>query len=671
MNRKVCLLVLAGVLSSRGLLAEAPVPSMYGQEMVVTATKTENKRTDVPNAVIIIDRKEIDASAAGNFGELLANRTGIDLGSYGNYGGSAKEIHIRGMNADGTQVFVNGIRVNSLSLGTADVAKIPLAIIEKIEIVKGSGSLLYGSGASGGVINIFTREPGRDKMNFEITSEYGTQGTYGISITQGMALSGNLSYLLTLGENGTDGFRYNSDLDAKTASLKLNYKKNDQLAVSLFGDFMERKYGMPGVVPPEGTDTYVKNGVAYYNDEAASLLNRHEDKDWHAGIRVTGKPSEKILYNFQTEYSYSRSYNLNRDTSGYYSSKTWVTNQVEGFEGNLTYKPFDGGELLFGGEYRQYDYENSMVPIDSNYNPAYDDRYDLHSGALYTELQYRPFRYLKFLSGIRLEDNSMFGTKYVYRYGAVVNPSKKTTIKFNSGSHFKAPTMNDLFWPDDGYTKGNPLLVPETGWHTDVTLEQELPGKVFLTAGYFHWNIKDKIAWAEDPSQPAAYGYYWVPTNLDNYRADGMELGVKAALSGRLTLSFDYTLLDAVEEKVGTAERQSMYTPKHQFKSQITYSDNHGLTVSPALTFTGRRPYYSGSNTGSEPTRHVGSYWLLDLKMTKRINDHFFVSASANNLFDKYYVTRLENFYDVHYNSTLSPYPGNGRSFLLSLTYKY
>jgi outer membrane cobalamin receptor len=671
MNRKVFLLVMAGLLSSRGVLAGEATSNFTGQEMVVTATKTENKRKDVPNAVIVIDRKELEASAAGNLGELIANRTGIDLGSYGNYGGSAKEIHIRGMNADGTQVFVNGIRVNSISLGTADVAKIPLANIEKIEIVKGSGSLLYGSGASGGVINIFTREPGRDRMNLELATEYGTQGTYGISLTQGMALDDNLSYLLTAGRNGTDGFRDNSDLEGKTASLKLNYRKSDKLNVSLFGDFMERKYGMPGVVPPAGTVTYIKKGTAYYNDEAASLLNRHEDKEWHAGLRVSGKPSEKLHYSFQTDYSYSGSYNYNRDTSGFYSSRTWVTNQVEGFEGNLTFKPFDGGEILFGGEYRQYDYENRVAPMDSNFNPEFDDRYNLHSGALYTELQYRPSRYLKFLSGVRIEDNSLFGTKYVYRYGAVINPAEKTAIKFNSGSHFKAPTMNDLFWPDDGYTKGNPLLTPETGWHTDVTLEQELPGKVFLTAGYFHWNIKNKIAWAEDPSQPAAYGFYWVPTNLDSYKADGMELGAKAVLSGHLSLSLDYTLLYSVEEKAGSAERQSMYTPRHQFKSQLVYTDNHGLTVSPTVTFMGRRPYYTGSNTGSVPSRYIASNWLLDLKMSKRIADHFIVSASVNNLFDKYYVTRLENFYDAYYNSALCPYPGSGRSFLLSLTYRY
>ncbi|NTV99250.1 MAG: TonB-dependent receptor, partial [Chlorobiaceae bacterium] len=530
MKRKISLLVMAGVLSSRGVLAGEAISNFTGQEMVVTATKTVNMRKDIPNAVIVINQTEIKASTALSVGELLANRSGIDLGSYGNYGGAVEEIHMRGMNADGTQVFVNGVRMNSISLGSADVAKIPLSNIERIEIVKGSGSLLYGSGASGGVINIFTREPVKDKTDFSLTSEYGTQGTYGIALSHGKAITDKLAYLMTLGKKVTDGFRDNSDLDDKNASIKFAYHNSDSFNASLSGDFVDREYGMPGVQPPAGTVPYYDlSGVAYYNNESASLLNRHEDRDGHVVMHIDGKASGKLHYNFQTDYSYSRSYNYQRDTSGYYSSKTWVTNQVKTAEGNLTFKPFGGFEILAGCEFRHYDYENRQAPMDFNFNPEFDERHDLHSSALYTEVQYRPAQYLKLQSGIRREENSMFGTKNVFRYGAVVNLSENTAIKFNCGSHFKAPTMNDLFWPDDGWTKGNLSLSPEKGWHTDVTIEQELGDKGLFTAGYFHWNIKDKIAWAPDHAQQNSYGYdYWVPTNLDTYKADGLELSVRA-----------------------------------------------------------------------------------------------------------------------------------------------
>jgi outer membrane cobalamin receptor len=676
MNKKVFLVVMAGLLRSRGLLAEEQPKSFIGEEMVVSAMKTENKRRDIPNSVIVIDETSIKASSAQHLGELLANRVGIDLNTYGNYGGAPQEIQIRGMNADGTQVFVNGVSVNSLSLGRADVAKIPLANIEKIEIVKGAGSMLYGSGASGGVINIFTKNPDKGAMNFALMSEYGTQGTYGISLAQGKAITENSTYYLTLGQNGTEGFRNNSDLHGKDASLNLTYQKSAKLKISLYGDYNNREFGMPGVKPPAGTAGYYIAGQEYYNNEAASLLNRHEDTDSHVVLHVNGKLSEQLLYSFQSDYSSSTSYNYDRETYSPSSNKTWITNKVKGFEGNTTLKPFGGAEILLGGEYKQYDNENRQIGMDSVGNELPSTRqdylHDLHSSAVYAEAQYRPLRLIKFQSGVRQEENSIFGVKNVYRYGVVVNPTETTTLKFNRGSHFKAPTMNDLFWPDDGSVKGNPMLSPETGLHTDLTLEQELGKRIFVTASYFNWNVKNKIAWAEDPSQPAVYGgNYWVPTNLDSYKADGMELGASIGPFSNVSLSLDYNLLYAVEEKVGAQSRQVMYTPRQHFKGQLTYSDKSGVTVSPSLTYVDRRPYYAGSNGSSVPTQFIASYWLVDMKISKRINDNVLLSVSGNNLLDADYVTRLATFYDASFSSTLSPFPAAGRSLLFSITYNY
>ena len=153
MKRKIYVsLVLAVLINRGGVLAEeiihnTAIPTM--DEVVVTATKTDEQRRDVSNALILKDQYEITESPAQSIGELLANEPGIDWRTRGDYGGAAQEIRIRGMKADGTQVLVNGIVVNSPSLGTADVGKISLNTIEKIEVVKGAGSLLYGTGALG------------------------------------------------------------------------------------------------------------------------------------------------------------------------------------------------------------------------------------------------------------------------------------------------------------------------------------------------------------------------------------------------------------------------------------------------------------------------------------------------------------------------------------------
>jgi len=178
--------------------ADAPVQSpekaVTLEEVVVTATKTTEKRRDIPNSVVIVDKKDIQTSGAKTVGDLLSNELGIDWRTRGNYGGAKEEIKIRGMESNATQVFVNGINMNSPSLGDADVSKIPLNNIERIEVVKGSGSLLYGSGAMAGTVNIITKRPKKDKMVLKAEAGYGSQNTYRLSAEQGMFLAGDFGW---------------------------------------------------------------------------------------------------------------------------------------------------------------------------------------------------------------------------------------------------------------------------------------------------------------------------------------------------------------------------------------------------------------------------------------------------------------------------------------------
>ncbi|PIU49678.1 MAG: hypothetical protein COS92_05405, partial [Desulfobacterales bacterium CG07_land_8_20_14_0_80_52_14] len=166
------------------------VPSVL-EEVVVSATKTEEKRKDISNSVILVDSPDIEESPAKSVGELLANEPGVDWRTYGDYGGASETIQIRGMSANGTQVLLNGVNIASPSLGTADVSKVPLNNIERVEVVKGSGSLLYGSGAMGGTVNIITKSPKRDQIDLRAGAGYGTQNTYELTAESGMFFFGD------------------------------------------------------------------------------------------------------------------------------------------------------------------------------------------------------------------------------------------------------------------------------------------------------------------------------------------------------------------------------------------------------------------------------------------------------------------------------------------------
>ena len=681
-------IVLVFFMASGHLCASEPV--LYELEgMVVTATKIEEMRKDIPNAVTIIDEKDIQVSGARSVGELVANGLGVDWQTYGNYGGAAQEIHIRGMRSNATQVLVNGINVGSPSLGIADVGKIPIESIERIEIVKGSGSLLYGSGAMGGTVNIITKSPKRDKTDLRVKAGYGTQNTYRMAAEHGMFIGRNIGYYLTAGRTKTDGFRDNSYLKQNDVSAKLLLDKNEYVNISLYGDYIKRDYGVPGVMPPPGTQDFYRNGVKFYNDESAALLDHSSDKDGRVVLEIKGEPLEWLGYNLKGHYTGMDNYNYARYSFDGSGAENWVTNQVLGIDGHMNIYPFEGVRLLLGGEYKDLDWKNRGYNLNSSgfrTGPEYATKAHIFTRSIFTEAEYRPVKYGKIFAGIRHENHSAYGSENLPLFGMVVNPHATTALKLSHGRHFVAPTPNDLYWPADPYTRGNTDLKPEIGWHTDATIEQSLfKDELFLTASYFHWNVDDKIQW-----EPDSQGVF-TPINLGGYKADGFEAGMRIGPLYNLTLALNYTYTDAREKnreytrqdygppadfQYNIARRRASYTPRNQFRADLTYKGDFGLTVTATARYVGDRVVYMTESTIYPDTKTVTyslhSYWTADLKIEQRLYKHWIVSLSGANLFDKKYDTRLATFTDqATFRTSPAVYRGAGRSVFAGLTYEF
>jgi len=648
-------------------------------EIIVSATKTEERRIDVSNSVILIYKEEIEDSTAKTLGEMLGNDMGIDLRTRGDYGGASEELHIRGMGADGTQIFVNGVAINSPSLGSADVSGINLNNIEKIEVVKGAGSLLYGTGAMAGTVNIITKSPEKDITNINTSAGYGSNNTYELTAEQGMFVTSNLGYYLTAARKETDGFRSNSNLDHKDASLKLTYVRNDGPDITLYGDYVDRSYGNPGVKPPDGTEAFFYNGIKLYDSESSNLLNTAGNEDMHLNFDVKDNPVEWLKWDFKGSYTDMDSYSKN---VFYYfvlsGSKTWVSNKVKGFEGNADIEFFQGMNLLIGGEYRKYEWGYRRINIDEAglevEGSAVSAFEGLHTYGLFSEAQYRPNNYLKLIAGVRNENHSEFGNKMVRRYGLVINPDKDTAVKFNYGQHYNAPTPNALFWPYEDWgwgsgTQGNRDLKPETGKHLDAGIEHDfLNYKVFTSITWFKWDIEDKINWISDAS------YFYTPQNLDRYKSQGWEIGSDIGPYYNMTLSLSYTYTNAEEELFGGVRRQALNTSDNYFKSSLAYSGEAGLKSEITYRYTGERPAYYILNTDSEPEVTLDSYSTIDLKVEQKFMNNWLVSLQCNNLLDKGYDTYIDSLgfrNQITGVTTIEGYPGAGRSVFLKVGYKY
>jgi len=668
------------------------------EEIVVSATKTEEKRKDIPNAVVVKDDVDIEEAPARSLGEVLANEPGVDWRTQGNYGGAVEETHIRGMGGNATQVRVNGVTINSPSVGIADVSRIPLNSIERVEVVKGSGSVLYGSGAMGGTVNIITKRPKRDKMDLKISAGYGSQNTYQVSAERGMFAIGDFGYYLTANRRETDGFRDNSDLEHSDASLRLVLDKGDRVDLSLYGDYIEREYGRPGVKPPGGTEDFYVNGIKVYNRDSASLLDSGSDEDYHLVLEAKSQPLTWLDLRVRGDYTEMENFNYFRYFDFFGSlvgMKTWTTNQVVGAEGDVGIKPLEDLSLLLGVEYKKFDWKNRGLDLDASGDDLPETETtteaDLYTTGIFAEGQYRPFKYFKALVGVRHEDHSEFGTVDLPRLGAIVNPWENMAFKLSHGKHFLAPTPNDLFFPKDPLGKGNPDLEPEEGWHTDATLEQSLvDDNLFLTMSYFHWDVDNKIQWGPDSNG------VFTPQNLRTYEADGLEVGTTIGPFYNTTLGLYYTYINAEEESKAYTKQQyydpptpadfqytwvkrrAAYTPEHLFKGDLAYWSKFGLTATATVRYVSDRLWYRTETDVAYPATKtvryaLDSYWTMDFKIGQCVYDHWFLSFQINNCFGEEYDTYLGIFQETppFGPTTVAGFPGAGRSVFLSARYEY
>ncbi len=672
MKKLFYLLIAFALLSGNGYAKETG--EIVLDEIMVTATKTEEKRRDIPNSVIILNQTDIKESSAKSLGELLANESGIDWRVQGNYGGAPEAIHIRGMRSNEIQIFVNGVSANSPSLGSADVSRIPLNNIERIEIVKGAASLLYGSGAMAGAINIITKKPKPDETILKIKAGWSVMNSYELSAEHGKFVNDNFGYYISADKRGTDGFRDNSELAHNDISLKLFYDQGEKFYIDFYNEYINREYGIPGIKPPAGTKSFGIGEIEFYNQDSASLLDRGTNKDYKGSLNIKTEPFKKLSLNVKPYYSDMKSYNYSRNAGPVWPQvagegiKSWVNDTISGIDTDIKLDIFDGAALLLGASYKDHKWDTKSIYL--NAVGAEKPGATLNNASLYTKssfmaLQYRPSEFFKILAGIRNEVHSTFGSENIPHYGLIINPFKTTVLKLNHGKHFKAPTPNDLFWPEDMWARGNPNLRPQTGWHSDISIEQSLFENLFLSLSYFKWDVKDKITWGPNP----AFNDKWTPVNMNKSGGYGWEAGIAIKPTNKLSLAFNYTYT-VVKDEIENITRDAQYMAENRFKAALTYDSGSDWTCFSSIRYTGERNFYR-SQTDKVPTDILDSFGVVDIKFEKYLSDNLIFSFQVNNLFDEHYDTAVEYFFDNMGSRIWGFQPGAERSMFLNLSYEY
>ncbi len=606
-------------------------------EVVVTATRRERNLKNVPITVQVITAEEIQKSQAPDFQSFLENEfSGIN---FTNEGGMPN-INMMGFGGKYVLFLMDGERMAGETFDNIDYDRIDLENIERIEVIKGASSSLYGSNALGGVINIITKDA---QKPLELSANY----------------------------------LYNTQEDHKT-NLSVGTKQRwGSVRVPVFYNFRQPYI----IVDKEPLKTY-KNGVPHYSQMGELNV---------AGFTNYGA-SPKLTFDLSPKWNLSLapSYYFSERNAGTQSSKK-LRDRYYNYSGALKsdYKITDSKTLSLSAAYDRYDkykyyvllnekeksYENSILRVGGQYNQSIKEKHSLVAGAevnsdellsfrftntgeeakknaqnyaLFTQQEWALSEDFTLVTGVRMDYHSLFQQYLTYRLSGMFKIDA-FTLRGGYASGFRSPTLKELYtnwfhpWGGGFQIMGNKKLTPETSHNTTFSVDFNAK-KWNITAITQFSKVKDKIA------------LYW-SRSKDTIRyvnhAGNTDI-ISSELSGTYRPSRYFRLKGSYAYYVSSNSRSDVRP--HTFTAKVEYVEQSDLKYLPNVLLSGK--YLAGSDIYDNKSTytHYEGYGLWRLQLSKKLPYHFILNAGVDNLFD--YITPTTSFY-----STTSP----GRTYFVGL----
>jgi outer membrane cobalamin receptor len=596
----------------------------YGKNVIVTASRTQKLIEEIPASVDLIDEDYLAMTNPQDVGEALRDIKGLMIKSYGGLG-ATQMISLRGSSSEQVLVLIDGQRINNAQNGYIDLSNIAPNNIEKIEIVKGASSALYGSDAVGGVINIITKSS-NEKNNFQFSAKTLIASFHAYSFetsidhaNKDLSFNVNYKYLNSLGDftytdnYGAEKTRLNADIESHSFSTGLKYafsKLSKHPEIMLKYTHHQAERGAPGTIEP------------YY----------YEARMWDRSDNIYLKVNSKFINQFNN-LSFLSSY---QTTSNRYLNEEMLS---------ITDNSF--GTRSFNSEIQGHSVLNESIVLTyglgQNYNTM--DNFQIDTSyqrlTLYTFLlneskivfDHATLKSLIITPSLRYDIHSDFSNVLSPKIGAVMNIGDvwKTGIKSNFGLSYRAPTFNDLYWPEDNYTVGNPNLLPESGmdWDLGCRLQYPILAGLYIESVYFNNHMTNLIIWESDAGK-------WMPKNVDEALIHGVENELKLnIIEGYLSTNINYTFLKAVNlsENPNEYGKQLVYRPMNTINASVNASYR---TISFIYNFNITDYRY----TNRTNTEWLSAYTVSDLIFVYRPhlrNIHLNVNFQIKNLFNAQY----------------------------------
>jgi vitamin B12 transporter len=587
---------IAGALAAFSAQAQE---SIYTNDVVVTASRIEEPRDSVLSDVSVITREEIERAGQSTLVELLRTQPGVQIESNGGFGATSN-VHLRGTHSQAVVVLIDGMRMGSATNGTTALEQIPTEQIERIEIVRGSVSSLYGSDAVGGVIQIFTRKA-EGKPAFSANLGYGSYNTRKASVSAAGEINGT-GFALSASSIDTNGF---STLDTRAGqdgdddnyrNLSVSGRLTRQLAEG-------HKLGFQ-FFHSKGSNQYDSSNFDAYQNTRQQIFALTSDNRfthiWTSHLKI-GESMDDL------------------SSVGAFGTSTLRTKQLQYYWQNDLILP--AGTLTLAYD-RLEDRVDGSTDFSRDYrsNNGWLANYILESGP-------HAFR-----AGIRRDDNSQFGDHETENLGYGYRLNNAWRISGNVGTAFRAPTFNDLYWPFQDFGpidflnpagphftyEGNPDLKPETSRNKEITLTYD-QGHHRVSATMYHNKIEDLIVGTQGLNND-------FPVNVGNATIKGATLAYEGWFSSYHARA-NLDVLSPKNDDTGNilVRRARQYAT---FWLGRTMGD---LEVTGEVIVSGDR-YNDAANT-----LRLAGYTLVNLTANYRLDDDWSVNARVDNLFDRDY----------------------------------
>ncbi|HTZ52256.1 MAG TPA: TonB-dependent receptor [Spirochaetia bacterium] len=644
-----CSLLVLAVLPALGAAAqqESSSPPPEIGEVVVTATRINSPILESPNAISVITPADIESSGAHDLSSLLAGQAGTYVNDYGPEG-STKSVSLRGSTSAQVTVLLDGVRLNSSRDGLVDLSSIPMEIIDHVEVLRGSASTIYGSGAIGGVINIITKKPDAPLVSLSVTN-----GSYLPHAAS--TVSADYSVFPTVYSTATAALNPWDLLDGQNVELSLAGKLG---SVGLTGG---------------GSLTRAANAFTWLDTSQIGAWRRRINSDTLAGSGFAemtvplfgGTASAKALLETSdvgAPGSLTMLSNSARQTDTAASGTVaWSTDRfltdaltldLKAFyrHDTLTYNdPAFPPESVHHTSTAVLDVTQKLTLVDAvsaiyGGNASFDLADSTNYASSHQRLNLAGFLSVPVTLGAvtltpsaRYDWFTDFPSAVSGSLSAVLLLSDTASARASVATAYRVPTLNDLYWYDpSGYTASNPNLKPETSYAAELGFAVE-QSQLSLDLSTFCRYVQDNIVWLA-----SAPTYVYQPQNLTQTLFPGAEVRAKVAITDALAMEASYTFLYSFLLNDGNTalsvldDRRVPYTPVHSLRIETTYS-----TRSFEIALTERYEALQYTDSANSAPGSMPAYFLTDARGRFAISDLLSGTIALKNIFNALYYTQL------------------------------